>query len=984
MLMPLPPGGSRGGPPRRPSAVQRRVSVSPREARGTTQSPQRKLSIARRISLARQPSTANEEVGFDGWLDAAQGNMHLSAEDDQEEDAPVAEVEGGEEGGPLDGVLREVKQRVVQQALMRLKLLWFPRVHLKVQRVRRRLAMAHASAAERDEVAQLLSQGAICTSFSPEAIARIVGQGLNMQAEAGRVLVHQGETAASGLLVLTSGSLAAMHKPPAEQGTRRAKGIAAGQPVCTYPAPIVLGELSVLTAEPWVVSLVAQGAVRYWVIPARCFIEELNSLPESTRTEAYERSFRLRAAHLPRTAPMSHADLRKARLFDFLTDSELDSVLPYLQPCCFQAKTWLCRYGESAKELYFLKVGIAEIHAAYLDRPQLLPTGAAFGEMAYIFGRKRTVSVYCATHCDAWSLKFDDLDLLVAQTVDLKEKIMRAARTCRRETLQQECKQVDTTNMLARFVRRSPVFGEACSAECLREVAASLQPAVYMPGDVVASSVDLCSELLVVAQGRLRVQHSWCTEPPCIEHGDVVGFTCAADHRWLFALVAVSGCDVWSIERNALCDIVTRHGHLPAVAELTRIRLNTELFDPISAVLSRRPLRSTPELAAHHIRITCGNTCPDERLAQIPVAKYEAERMAAATEHCSEPPLLHPVPGLPPRIGTPVLRFAPPAKVLRLHRHLFGDTLGSPCGSPPRSPASAAGSPPRGGRSEPRRRRRPRTAGASSGSRRCWLIGGETLCGAQPSPRRKKPASPDDQAAGGAGAGAGRPLSALSDSPTSKAPGFMSQQMAVLGSAVPFDSGQLGRDSLGLSETFNPAKLGAQPHLLIVDDDSDAVLTPRGQLTAAELMHYFCGLGPLAGPAPLPSRARMQHMRNRRRSRSDSRPPPPPQQARKLFVGHPPPRLRPSKPRHALLGRAGLGRRRTLEIVLPRSLSRWRAPPGCSVGWGEPPSFAAARRVAVGRRKMSPAARQSAGEADPSFEAIARRRAGGPAAPAGY
>eukprot|EP01065_Artemidia_motanka_P015529 TRINITY_DN19304_c0_g1_i1.p1 TRINITY_DN19304_c0_g1~~TRINITY_DN19304_c0_g1_i1.p1 ORF type:complete len:871 (+),score=288.73 TRINITY_DN19304_c0_g1_i1:42-2615(+) len=661
----------------------------------------------------------------------------------------------GPEDGPLGGVVQEVRRYVEEQALNRLRVLWMPQMRLHLQRVRRRMAVQRISDAERREVECVLEKSALCRTLAPEAVRRLLAQGTPMNVPAGKVLVHQGETAASGLWVVVAGAVSAFHRPPStpdQDDSNRPKP----QHVCVHTAPAVLGELSVITSEAWVVSIVSKDTLtetRVWVIPARAVSSEFSALAPQVRKDVYEQAFRQRAENLRNTAPMSVADARRARLFDNLTDSEIATLVSRLHPRCCQSGSLICKSGDVATEMYFLKCGIAEIRAQHMQAPQQLLPGACFGDMAYIFGRRRNISVHCLSHCDVWVLRFDDLDAVVARGNDMRGKIMRAAQARRREGLNIERGRDGTVGMLCSYLRRSAVIGEGCTDACLRELALALEPTVHMPGDVVVSSVDTCDRLLVVAQGRLRVQQSAVADLPPVEHGDVVGFTCAARHRWLFAVVALSGCDVWSVHRERMAMIVARHGCLSTVAELTRLRLCSEVYEPLPAVLGRRevcPTRLLAEAAARCCapsRLLAAGVPLDAPPAELHLAKLRR----AACSDTTEPPLLHGVPGLRAAAVCPVQKMQPPDAAMRMQRRFEAGDLSPVCGSP-QSPRKSKAMPPR-----PQDNKRP------VGSRRCWIVGGAPAadrsqqmrsprrCSSSPRPQNEPPSlevvSPSTQVA---------------------------------------------------------------------------------------------------------------------------------------------------------------------------------------------------------------------------------------------
>eukprot|EP00756_Hemistasia_phaeocysticola_P059744 Hpha_TRINITY_DN3665_c0_g1::TRINITY_DN3665_c0_g1_i1::g.1109::m.1109 len=794
----------------------------------------------------------------------------------------------------MDCLVREVRRYLEEQAMNKLKVLWLPRIRLILGRSRRKMAVARASVDERVEVMRILKESALTSSLAPEPLERLFWLGHPATLAPGRPLVHQGEPPASGIWIIVDGSVAAIHRDQKE----------VCKEVCRYTAPCVLGELAVLTGENWNVSLRAVGGpIRVWSIPSEMLNSELRaSLPSSRLNEIYDVAFRQREDMLRDTAPLAPSDLRKVRLFDKLTDAEILQFIARLKPRCYRTGAAVCTVWEAATQVLFLKCGTADSTAPHQPSVILHP-GECIGDMTYVFGRRRRATVVCRSHCDVWSLSYDDLDAVLARGGDMRTRINAAAQESRREMLECERHLPGTLALLSQCLRRSAVVGESCPDEALHEMSKALQPSVHMPGQVVVSSVSPCDRLLVVTQGRLRLQQGVVADIGCVEHGDVVGFTCGAVHRWLFAMVALSGCDVWSLPRNRMCAIAARHGALGRLMILSRIRLTSEVYRAIPEVLGRREAISTWDMVG--AAAACPSPSLDEDAAGPEERALALERLSALGND-TEPPLLHPMPSLPASCNSLVQSLQPPEGAWRLFRRLHSDGHSSP--------------------TRRRRRRRRKKRSADQCPRRselCWIVDNVAAReAAAKAARRGHPAKPKrpNAPAPPPAAVAAKAAKAVTSPPQApcrvpSVPPPLSRNPTVCTSDM----------FLSCESTVFREEFSEHQDLQTSEDETEMDLEElRSRCISA--LSMSSGMAPLP-PAPPASSVRGKGKRPGRGGASA------------LVLTKPPQRLRPKTARHALADRRGLepsGVIARMGVQLPLSPRRWHRPPGNPVHWGPP------------------------------------------------
>ena len=324
--------------------------------------------------------------------------------------------------------------------------------------------------------------------------------------------------------------------------------------------------------------------------------------------------------------------LKKCCLFENLTESQLSAVEFRLELRTYKAGQIILQEGTSVlqggsnpiREMVFLVKGNANASNSGSDKKTFtLHPGQCYGEMGLVFSEQRTANLRAVTLCDVWALTHSTLRSLMSTDSELSYKVHHAAHIQRLKFLAGPGKEtMNTISELKTILKRAPMLRDLNAPdECFTELCEQMVPTVFVPNQQVVSAVDVCDALLILSRGRAIVRQHLVLEPAYIEPGDTIGYTCLVDHRWLFPVSAVVTSDVWKLSQKALHNTLKKYSLLKAAGMETKKLLQ-------SAGGASRVLRTE-----------------------------------------EDPPLLHPVKGLPEDIGH-VMSYcvkppsSPPPKVL--------------------------------------------------------------------------------------------------------------------------------------------------------------------------------------------------------------------------------------------------------------------------------------------------------------------------------
>eukprot|EP01060_Flectonema_neradi_P005378 TRINITY_DN13576_c0_g2_i1.p1 TRINITY_DN13576_c0_g2~~TRINITY_DN13576_c0_g2_i1.p1 ORF type:complete len:691 (+),score=108.53 TRINITY_DN13576_c0_g2_i1:106-2178(+) len=340
----------------------------------------------------------------------------------------------------------------------------------------------------------------------------------------------------------------------------------------------------------------------------------------------------IRHKYISQKLRVDHETLRKCCLFETLTDAQLSAVEFRLELRTYKVGQTILQDGASLqgnngtpiREMIFLVKGEASASNSN-DHKKTFPltAGQCFGEMGLIFSEQRTANLKAVTLCDVWALTHSTLKSLMSVDSELSYRIHHAAHIQRLKFLAGPGKEtMKTIHELKTLLKKAPMLRDLNAPdECFSELCEQMVPTVFVPNQQVVSAVDICDALLILSRGRAIVRQNLVLEQAYIEPGDTIGYTCLVDHRWLFPVSAVITSDVWKLSQKSLHNTLKKYGLLKAAGALTRKLLQ-------SSGGAARVLRTE-----------------------------------------TDPPLLHPIKGLPEDIGH-VMSYSvkppssPPPKVL--------------------------------------------------------------------------------------------------------------------------------------------------------------------------------------------------------------------------------------------------------------------------------------------------------------------------------
>lgn len=131
---------------------------------------------------------------------------------------------------------------------------------------------------------------------------------------------------------------------------------------------------------------------------------------------------------------------------------------------------------------------------------------------------------------------------------------------------------------LSMFLKRDVIqhvpFFATASDELLREIALSMQPVVYMPGDIIFSQGERGREMYFISRGEVDVLGKDGRSMAVLRGGDVFGEMALVLNKPRTATVRSRGyCDLYKLEKATFDDILARYPEFAAhVRALTRKR----------------------------------------------------------------------------------------------------------------------------------------------------------------------------------------------------------------------------------------------------------------------------------------------------------------------------------------------------------------------------------------------------------------------------
>lgn len=117
--------------------------------------------------------------------------------------------------------------------------------------------------------------------------------------------------------------------------------------------------------------------------------------------------------------------MRMVPLFGVLTSARIDELAGLLRPRLVQPDKYIVRRGESGDSMFFITSGFVEVMVE--PEPVGLGPGDFFGEIALVFGGRRTADVVTLGYCQLLELRRADFEQCLKTEPELIEQLRRVA-----------------------------------------------------------------------------------------------------------------------------------------------------------------------------------------------------------------------------------------------------------------------------------------------------------------------------------------------------------------------------------------------------------------------------------------------------------------------------------------------------------------------------------------------------------------------------
>lgn len=285
--------------------------------------------------------------------------------------------------------------------------------------------------------------------------------------------------------------------------------------------------------------------------------------------------------------PQSETLMRQSWLLQDTPAQTIRHLITHLTPQTFMPGDILaCPHGSSPRQLCFLRRGefyIAEpppeeskrrgtgvnghSHSKHVacncdgrtvgDIFEVVYPGASFGELSVLFGEPRDYTLVAKTVCDVWCLTYRDFSLTMQRDDALRKTLVQKAAALRIKWLAEQ----RFSPQLTKHLRESCEMFRPFPDIILRLIQERIEPVVYSPGELVASTAERCKEMIFIIQGRVE---SLVKGLATYGSGHVLGAGCLVAHRWPLALSAKTMVEGWRLSRERLLDALERADFLHA------------------------------------------------------------------------------------------------------------------------------------------------------------------------------------------------------------------------------------------------------------------------------------------------------------------------------------------------------------------------------------------------------------------------------------
>lgn len=285
--------------------------------------------------------------------------------------------------------------------------------------------------------------------------------------------------------------------------------------------------------------------------------------------------------------PQSETLMRQSWLLQDTPAQTIRHLITHLTPQTFMPGDILaCPHGSTPRQLCFLRRGefyIAEpppdeskrrgtavtghSHSKHVacncdgrtvgDIFEVVYPGASFGELSVLFGEPRDYTLVAKTVCDVWCLTYRDFSLTMQRDDALRKTLVQKAAALRIKWLAEQ----RFSPQLTKHLRESCEMFRPFPDIILRLIQERIEPVVYSPGELVASTAERCKEMIFIIQGRVE---SLVKGLATYGSGHVLGAGCLVAHRWPLALSAKTMVEGWRLSRERLVDALERADFLHA------------------------------------------------------------------------------------------------------------------------------------------------------------------------------------------------------------------------------------------------------------------------------------------------------------------------------------------------------------------------------------------------------------------------------------
>ena len=250
--------------------------------------------------------------------------------------------------------------------------------------------------------------------------------------------------------------------------------------------------------------------------------------------------------------------LRRLPVLSDLGKSELELIGNVLQQEEVQRGQQLCQIGEHLKTFKIVLRGEvvteAAVETASVTDFTELPRAVAEREFFFLEPCPYTLRVASET---ATVLTISRRDLMRAlgksgAEVVLDNCVTRRVDTCLRLA------QLNGGAFEKRYLAGVPEkLVDLLGVQFLVEVLRSMTLSVAKPREPLLSTFAVCDKLLMVTEGTASFTRNDKLVP--FPKFEVLGWTCMAQHRWMYPFAAVTFCDVWELDRIRFFEMLKAH-----------------------------------------------------------------------------------------------------------------------------------------------------------------------------------------------------------------------------------------------------------------------------------------------------------------------------------------------------------------------------------------------------------------------------------------